>query len=120
VGAKTGSAQVVRLTDELKRMGDAVPYRFRDHAWMAGFGERGNKRYVIVAMVEHGMHGASGAGPVVKAMLDALFMGKKELPPKDLEGAERPANAPPHLDAVEPQFPEPPQELPPHQEVQAQ
>jgi penicillin-binding protein 2 len=114
VGAKTGSAQVVRLTDEMRRMGDSVPYKFRDHAWMAGFGERGNKRFVIVAMVEHGLHGASGAGPVVKAMLDALFMGKKELPPQDVAGAAAPAASPAaRLEAVETQFPEPPQPLPP-------
>ncbi len=108
VGAKTGSAQVVRLTDDLKRMGDSVPYKYRDHAWMAGFGERGNRRFVVVAMVEHGMHGASGAGPVVKAMLNALFLGKKELPPRDVEGAERPAEAAARVgvDAVEPQFPD--------------
>ncbi len=113
VGAKTGSAQVVRLTDELKRMGDSVPYKYRDHAWMAGFGERDGRRFVVVAMVEHGMHGASGAGPVVKAMLDALFLGKRELPPQDLAGAERPAEPAKRLtlDAVEPKFPDLPQEL---------
>lgn len=114
VGAKTGTAQVVRLTDELRRMGDNVPYRFRDHAWMAGFGERGDKRFVVVVMVEHGLHGGSGAGPVVKAMLDALFLGKKELPPQDVAGAAEPAASPAaRLEAVETQFPEPPQALSP-------
>ncbi|SNS20060.1 peptidoglycan glycosyltransferase [Humidesulfovibrio mexicanus] len=114
VGAKTGSAQVVRLTEELRRMGDSVPYKYRDHAWMAGFGEQGGKRYVVVAMVEHGMHGASGAGPVVKAMLNALFLGKRELPPQDIAGAESPAESPAaRLEAVETQFPEPPQPMPP-------
>jgi penicillin-binding protein 2 len=110
VGAKTGSAQVVRLTDELKRMGDSVPMKYRDHAWMAGFGEQGNKRFVVVAMVEHGMHGASGAGPVVKAMLDALFLGKRELPPTDTTGAERPAEPARRYAVVpvDPQFPDPP------------
>lgn len=113
-GGKTGSAQVVRLTDELKRMGDAVPYKYRDHAWMAAFGEAGGRRYAIVAMVEHGMHGASGAGPVVKAMMDALFMGKRELPPKDI--TDRPAETPAaRLEAVETQFPDPPQEEEPRQ-----
>jgi penicillin-binding protein 2 len=77
LGAKTGTAQVVRLTDKLKEMKEEqIPYKFRDHAWMAAFGEKGNKRYSVVAMVEHGLHGASGAGPVVKAMFDYLFDGK--------------------------------------------
>ncbi|SKA89559.1 penicillin-binding protein 2 [Paucidesulfovibrio gracilis DSM 16080] len=74
VGAKTGTAQVTRLTDELKAMKDhEIPYRLRDHAWMAGFGERDGRRYAVVVMVEHGLHGSSGAGPVVKACLDYLF-----------------------------------------------
>ncbi len=107
VGAKTGSAQVMRLTEEMHRMGEGVPFKYRDHAWMAGFAERGGKRYVIVAMMEHGMHGAA-AGPIVKAMINALFMGQRELPPKDLEGGERPANGPAPIDTVEPQFPEAP------------
>ena len=59
---------------------------------MAGFAERGDRRFVVVAMVEHGLHGASGAGPVVKTMIDALFLGKKELPPKDTAGVEGPAS----------------------------
>ena len=112
VGAKTGSAQVVRLTDEIKRMGDSAPMKYRDHAWMAGFAERGGRRFVIVALVEHGMHGASGAGPVVRAMIDALFLGKKELPPLDVVGAERPAEPAARLavDPVEPSFPDPARE----------
>ncbi|HMM39576.1 MULTISPECIES: penicillin-binding protein 2 [Desulfovibrio] len=76
-GAKTGTAQVVRLTDELKAMPeDKIPYQMRDHAWMAGFAERGDRRVVVVAMVEHGLHGGSGAGPSVKTVFDYVFLGK--------------------------------------------
>ncbi|WP_022663233.1 penicillin-binding protein 2 [Paucidesulfovibrio longus] len=74
VGAKTGTAQVARLTDELKALKDEdIPYKLRDHAWMAGFGEKDGRRYAVVVMVEHGLHGSSGAGPVVKACMDYLF-----------------------------------------------
>lgn len=98
-GAKTGTAQVVRLTEELKgKREQDIPYEFRDHAWMVGFAERGDKRYVIVAMVEHGLHGGSGAGPVVKAVIDHLFGAKPPpaAPPKPIEaanaaGGQRPA-----------------------------
>ncbi|XPV76115.1 MAG: penicillin-binding protein 2 [Desulfovibrio sp.] len=73
-GAKTGTAQVVRLTDELKAMKDhEIPYKFRDHAWMAGFAEQGDKKYAMVAMVEHGLHGGSGAGPLLKEAIHYLF-----------------------------------------------
>ncbi|TIH12312.1 penicillin-binding protein 2 [Marinifilum sp. JC120] len=78
VGGKTGTAQVVKLTDELKNMKDEdIPYKYRDHAWMASFAENGTERYVVVCMVEHGLHGGSGAGPIVKAIYDYIFKGKK-------------------------------------------
>lgn len=77
VGGKTGTAQVVRLTDELKKLKDhEIPYKYRDHAWMAAFAEKGERRYAIVAMIEHGLHGASGAGPIVKAAIEYLFHDK--------------------------------------------
>jgi len=79
VGGKTGTAQVVKLTDELKKMKDEdIPYKYRDHAWMASFAEKGTERYVVVCMVEHGLHGSSGAGPIVKAIYDHIFKEKKE------------------------------------------
>lgn len=83
VGGKTGTAQVVRLTDELKALKDhEIPYKYRDHAWMESFAIKGDRKYAIVAMVEHGLHGSSGAGPVVKAVIEYLFNGKVMKPPK--------------------------------------
>ena len=77
VGGKTGTAQVVRLSDELKGLKDhEIPYRFRDHAWMAATAEKDGRRFAIAVLVEHGLHGGSGAGPVVKAIIDYLFLGK--------------------------------------------
>jgi penicillin-binding protein 2 len=77
VGGKTGTAQVVRLTDELKALkDDEIPYRFRDHAWMAAIAEKDGRRFAIACLVEHGLHGGSGAGPIVKAVIDYLFEGK--------------------------------------------
>ncbi|HAS88378.1 MAG TPA: penicillin-binding protein 2, partial [Desulfovibrio sp.] len=79
IGGKTGTAQVVKLTDEIKKMKDEeIPYKYRDHAWMASFAEKGTERYVVVCMVEHGLHGSSGAGPVVKAIYNYIFKEKKE------------------------------------------
>jgi penicillin-binding protein 2 len=77
VGGKTGTAQVVRLTDEIKELkDDEIPYKFRDHAWMAAVAEQGDKRFAIAVLIEHGLHGGSGAGPVVKAIIDYLFLNK--------------------------------------------
>lgn len=78
IGGKTGTAQVVKLTDELKKMKDEdIPYKYRDHAWMVSFAEKGTQRYVVVCMIEHGLHGGSGAGPIVKSIYDYIFKGKK-------------------------------------------
>jgi penicillin-binding protein 2 len=55
---------------------DEIPYKYRDHAWLAGFAEKDGRRYVAVAMVEHGGHGGSDAGPVVGAVFDAIFNPK--------------------------------------------
>lgn len=77
VGGKTSTAQVVRLTDELRKLKDEeIPYKYRDHAWMAAYAEKDGRRFAIATLVEHGMHGSSGAGPVVKAVIEYLFNGK--------------------------------------------
>ena len=83
VGGKTGTAQVVRLTDELKKLkDDQIPYKFRDHAWMAAIVEKDGRRFAIAVLIEHGLHGSSGAGPVVKAIIDYLFLNKVSLKPE--------------------------------------
>ena len=74
IGAKTGTAQVVKLMEEYeKKETEEIPYKYRDHAWMASFGRKGDRAYVIVAMVEHGGHGGSAAGPVCRGLYDRLF-----------------------------------------------
>ncbi|WP_051822653.1 penicillin-binding protein 2 [Desulfonatronum thiodismutans] len=74
LGAKTGTAQVVRLMSEFERAKlTDIPYHFRDHAWMNSFGQRDGRSYVIVAMVEHGGGGGSTAGPIIKSIYDYLF-----------------------------------------------
>lgn len=94
VGGKTGTAQVVRLTDELKELkDDQIPYRFRDHAWMAAIAEKGDKRFAIAVLVEHGLHGGSGAGPVVKAVIDYLFNGVVRTNPESRKAKARKARA---------------------------
>lgn len=73
LGGKTGTAQVVRIVGEERLKKEQMAYEHRDHAWMASWGEKDGKRYVVVCMVEHGGHGGSDAGPVVKRVYDKLF-----------------------------------------------
>ncbi|SDB27233.1 peptidoglycan glycosyltransferase [Desulfonatronum thiosulfatophilum] len=74
LGAKTGTAQVVRLMAEYEKAKlQDIPYHLRDHAWMTSFGQKDGRSYVIVAMIEHGGGGGSTAGPIIKTIYDYLF-----------------------------------------------
>lgn len=77
MGGKTGTAQVVKLKmnkDRRLKMSE-MAYEQRDHAWIATWGAKADKRYVVVVMVEHGGGGSSVAGPVAKKVYEALFGG---------------------------------------------
>lgn len=74
VGGKTGTSQVVKLLDKYeKKDTQEIPYKYRDHAWMASFVQKDEQSYVVVAMIEHGGSGGAEAGPIVGAMIDILF-----------------------------------------------
>jgi penicillin-binding protein 2 len=76
MGAKTGTAQVVKLkfaSGDRRLKTHEMAYEQRDHAWIACYGEKAGKRYVVVTMVEHGGGGASVAGPVAKRIYERLF-----------------------------------------------
>lgn len=72
MGGKTGTAQVVKLGDRRLKTHE-MAYTHRDHAWLASWGIKGGKTYVVIVMVEHGGGGGSTAGPVVAKVYDALF-----------------------------------------------
>ncbi len=79
IGAKTGTAQVIGIKSEDEREKDIseIPYEYRDHAWMASFGSNGKHTYVVVVLIEHGGHGGSTAGPIVKQIYEYLFLKRK-------------------------------------------
>ncbi|EPR32777.1 penicillin-binding protein 2 [Alkalidesulfovibrio alkalitolerans DSM 16529] len=79
MGGKTGTAQVVRLREELRGVkASEIEYRFRDHAWIATWGVKDGRAVVIVVMVEHGGSGSGTAGPIAKALYDYLFIEARE------------------------------------------
>lgn len=88
MGGKTGTAQVVKLkmTAGERRLRTAeMEYAQRDHAWIATWGAKAGKRYVVVVMVEHGGGGSSVAGPVAQKVYEHIF--GPETPPETLPGA---------------------------------
>ncbi|SHN54667.1 penicillin-binding protein 2 [Desulfovibrio litoralis] len=72
IGGKTGTAQVVKI-GEVRLKTHQLAYEHRDHAWIVSWGEKEGKRYVVIAMVEHGGGGGAVAGPIVKRVYDYLF-----------------------------------------------
>ena len=88
MGAKTGTAQVVKLrfgSGERRLKSHEMAYEQRDHAWIACYGEKAGKRYVVVVMIEHGGGGGSVAGPVAKRVYEHLFGPVPELAEKSNE-----------------------------------
>lgn len=79
MGGKTGTAQVVKIGD-VRLKSHQMAYEHRDHAWMATWGMKNGKTYVVIVMLEHGGGGSSAAGPLAAAMYNKLF---GPIPPKN-------------------------------------
>jgi penicillin-binding protein 2 len=73
MGGKTGSAQVRHISEAERQHGlrkqEDIPWKDRDHALFIAFAPVGNPRYVAACVVEHGKHGGSAAGPIVRDVL---------------------------------------------------
>ncbi len=76
IAGKTGTAQVVKLAQYRGLKEDDIPYKYRDHAWFTCFAPAENPEIAVTVMVEHGLHGGSGAGPIARAVLNQYFSGR--------------------------------------------
>jgi penicillin-binding protein 2 len=80
-GGKTGTAQVIKLTEEHRKAElEDIPYKFRDHGWLASWGVKDGKMVVVVVMIEHGGGGSSAAGPVSRAIYEYLYRSEDGAP----------------------------------------
>ncbi|OYV97203.1 MAG: hypothetical protein B7Z62_06620, partial [Deltaproteobacteria bacterium 37-65-8] len=85
VCGKTGTAQVASVKGKMIKSED-LPYGIRDHAWFVAFAPVDDPQIVVAALVEHGGHGGSAAGPIVKAVMQEFFRTRPVGPPRK-EGA---------------------------------
>ncbi len=83
VAGKTGTAQVVRLKQYKHLKEKDIPYKYRDHAWFTCFAPAENPEIAVSVVVEHGLHGGSGAAPIARAVLEKYF-GKRQDDPENV------------------------------------
>ncbi|MBI5642469.1 MAG: penicillin-binding protein 2 [Deltaproteobacteria bacterium] len=72
IAGKTGTAQVARLIKRTKNV-QSIAYKYRDHAWFAGFAPYDDPKIAVVVIVEHGGFGASAAAPVARELFKAYL-----------------------------------------------
>lgn len=73
IAGKTGTAQVVRIAHYQGMKEQDIPYKFRDHAWFTCYAPAENPKIAVTVLVEHGLHGGSGAGPIARMILANYF-----------------------------------------------
>ncbi len=75
IGAKTGTAQVVGISQSAKKRmkEENMEYYTRSHAWMNAYGPYEEPKYAVVVLVEHGMHGGATAGPIVSKIFNKII-----------------------------------------------
>jgi penicillin-binding protein 2 len=70
IGGKTGTAQVAALRTGPQ---EAIPKKFRDHAWFIAFAPVESPKIAVAVLVEHMGHGGSAAAPLAKEVIEAYF-----------------------------------------------
>ncbi len=73
IAGKTGTAQVVKIAQYKGLKDEEIPYKFRDHAWFTCYAPADEPEIAVTVLVEHGLHGSSGASPIAKAVLETYF-----------------------------------------------
>ncbi|MDO9069854.1 MAG: penicillin-binding protein 2 [Deltaproteobacteria bacterium] len=82
VAGKTGTSQVVKLSEDRKK---SLPYQYRDHALFVAFAPYDKPEIAVAVVVEHGGGGGAVAAPIAGRILRAYFDGKK--PPSKGHGS---------------------------------
>lgn len=92
IAGKTGTAQVVRLKQYRGLKEEDIPYKYRDHAWFTCYAPAEDPEIAVTVLVEHGLHGGSGAGPIARAMLEEYFAERIALAAAEEEEEEKQKN----------------------------
>ena len=80
IAGKTGTAQVISMSQDDDEEENKTPEidKHKDHAWFMGYAPYKNPKIAFAILVEHGGHGGSAAGPIAKAIVQALAEEEKK------------------------------------------
>ncbi|GAV20246.1 penicillin-binding protein 2 [Mariprofundus micogutta] len=81
VAGKTGTAQVIQMSQDDEKEGytpEQILRRHQDHAWFMGYAPYEDPKIAIAVFVEHGGHGGSDAAPVAAAVINVLAAQEQE------------------------------------------
>jgi penicillin-binding protein 2 len=97
MAGKTGSAQVRRVSRELRESGrfdsEKLPWQYRPHALFVAYAPYEAPRYAVSVVVEHGNAGAAMAAPMARDILLAALRrdpaGRPDPPAERVAAAQR-------------------------------
>jgi penicillin-binding protein 2 len=88
LAGKTGSAQVRRVSRELRESGhfdsEKLPWEYRPHALFVAYAPYDAPRYALAVVIEHGNAGAAAAAPMAREMMMSVLKrdpGNRSEPP---------------------------------------
>jgi len=80
ISGKTGTAQVVSRKTEKEGKKKKNNLSYESHAWFVGYAPTQNPKIVVSVLVEHGIHGSSGAGPIAKEIIVSYLKNMIDVP----------------------------------------
>jgi penicillin-binding protein 2 len=95
MAGKTGSAQVRRVSRELRESGhfdsEKLPWEYRPHALFVAYAPYDAPRYALAVVIEHGNAGAAAAAPMAHAIMTEVLRrdpaNRTEPPPPQIAEA---------------------------------
>ncbi|HBK08593.1 MAG TPA: penicillin-binding protein 2 [Acetobacteraceae bacterium] len=96
LAGKTGSAQVRRVSRELRESGhfdsEKLPWEYRPHALFVAYAPYDAPRYALAVVVEHGNAGAAAAAPMARDIMTEVLRrdpaNRTEAPPAQVAEAK--------------------------------
>jgi penicillin-binding protein 2 len=76
LAGKTGTAQVVRLSNERPQKCENMRFEDRDNTLFAGFAPAGTPTIAVAVVVEHDCHPGYGAIPIAASVIKAYLQKK--------------------------------------------